>query len=70
MARVTVFNDNFEKAIRKFKKKVMNENILQEVRERQYFIKPCEKRNRAKAAAKMRWKKKQREDNPQRNEEY
>ncbi len=61
MAKVVVYN-NFEKAMRKFKKQVLNEGIIQEARERQHFMKPSEKRNRAKAAAKMRWKKKLRED--------
>jgi len=67
---VTVYNDNFEKALRKFKKQVLNEGILQEVRERQYFEKPCQKRNRKKAAAKMRWKKKLRESNPIKTRDY
>jgi len=67
---VTVYNDNFEKALRKFKKQVLNEGILQEVRERQYFTKPCQKRNRAKAAARQRWLKRQKELDPQRNQEY
>jgi len=70
MASVKCWDGGFEKAMRKFKKKVMNENILQEVRDRQYFMKPSEKRNRAKAAARQRWKKKQRESNPQQNQEY
>ena len=70
MAKVIVYNENFEKAMRKFKKQVMNEGIIQEVRERQHFQKPSEKRNRAKAAAKMRWKKKQREDNPSRTRKF
>jgi len=70
MATVKVWEGQFEKALRKFKKKVLNEGILQEIRERQYFEKPSTKRNKAKAAAKMRWKKKQRELDPQNNQEY
>lgn len=62
MAKIIVYNNNFEKALRKFKKQVMAEGIIQEVRDRQHFIKPSEKRNRAKAAAKMRWRKKLSED--------
>ena len=61
MASVQVFNGNFEKAMRRFKKKCINEGIVQEIRDRQHFEKPSAKRNKAKAAAVMRWKKKKRE---------
>ncbi len=57
MPTVIVHNGNFEKAMRKFKKRIANDGIVQEVKERQYYEKPCDKRNRAKAAAKARWKK-------------
>ena len=70
MARVIIFDNQFEKGLRKFKKKVLAEGLIQEIRERQHYIKPSEKRNRAKAAAKMRWRKKQKESNPQRDQEY
>lgn len=70
MASVKVWEGGFEKALRKFKKKVMNEGILQEIRDRQHFMKPSEKRNKAKAAAKMRWKKKQQESNAARTKDY
>jgi len=60
MARVTVFGD-FEKALRRFKKKCINEGIVQEIREREYFEKPSAKRKKAKAQAVSRWKKKLRE---------
>lgn len=70
MAKVTIYNDQFEKGLRKFKKKVMSEGILQEVRDRQHYTKPSEKRNRAKAAAKMRWKKKLRETNLPENKDF
>ena len=62
MASVKVYNDNFEKAMRKFKKQVMAEGIIQEVREREHFMKPSEKRNRAKKAARNRWLKKLRDE--------
>lgn len=57
MPKVTVHNDNFERAMRKFKKKVTNSGLLIEVRERKFYKKPSEVRNAAKAAARMRWKK-------------
>jgi small subunit ribosomal protein S21 len=61
MPRVTVYNDNFEKAIRKFKKQVSNAGIVQEVRERQEYVKPSTKRQTAKKAAKNRQRKTDRE---------
>jgi small subunit ribosomal protein S21 len=57
---VEVRNGDFNKALRLFKKKVQEAGIIQEVRERQEFVKPSEKRKRAKAAGIARWKKKQR----------
>jgi small subunit ribosomal protein S21 len=57
---VQVRNGNVEQAIRKLKKKVTNEGIIQEVRDRQAFEPNHEKKKKAKAAAKSRWRKKQR----------
>ena len=45
-------------ALRKFKKKVQEDGILQEYKERQFYTKPSEKRKRAKAAGRARWLKK------------
>ena len=56
---VTVRNDDFMGALRRFKKKVADDGILQEYKARQYFEKPSEKRKKAKAAGRARWKKKQ-----------
>jgi small subunit ribosomal protein S21 len=67
MPTVKVYNDNFEKAMRKWKKQVANSGLLIEVKERQHYEKPSVVRNRAKAAAKMRWKRYLREqENPKR----
>lgn len=63
---VKVYDDNVEKALRKFKKKVANSNVLQEVRERQEYIKPSQKRKVALQKAKSRWRKKLSKDQPQR----
>ena len=54
---VEVRNGDVTKALRIFKKKVMEAGIIQEVREREYYEKPCEKRNRKKKAAINRHKK-------------
>lgn len=58
---VEVRNGDFTKALRIFKKKVMEAGIIQEVRDRQEYTKPSEKRAKAKAAGKARWKKKQKQ---------
>ena len=55
---VEVRNNDFGRALRKFKKKVQEDGILQEVRQREYFEKPSIKRKKAKAAARARWLKK------------
>ena len=55
--RVIVQDGNVEKALRKFKKKISDMNILQEVRERQEFVKPAIKRKLAENQAKRRWQK-------------
>lgn len=55
---VEVRNGDFNYALRKFKKKVQEDGILQEVRERQHYVKPSEVRKKAKAAGRARWLKK------------
>ena len=53
---VTVFNNNVDEALRRLKKKGKNSNMLQELRKKEYFIKPSiikrEKRNLSKLRAK------------------
>ena len=53
--------DNFNSAMRKFKKKVDEAGLLQDVLKRQAFEKPTTKRKRKKGAAKARWNKKLRD---------
>mgnify|MGYP001284054282 FL=1 len=55
---VVVQNGNVDAALRKFKKKVQEEGIIQEVRSRQEYVKPSEKRRKAKAASRARMMKK------------
>ena len=55
---VEVRNGDFNFALRKFKKKVADDGILQEIREREYYTKPSLKRKKAKAAGRARWLKK------------
>ena len=45
---VIVRNNNVEKALRILKKKIKKEGLMTELRERQYYVKPSEKRRLAK----------------------
>lgn len=55
---VEVRNGDFNGALRRFKKKVQEAGIIQEIRERKEYTKPSVKRARAKAAGRARWLKK------------
>lgn len=55
--KVVVRKGNFEKAIRMFKRKTIEEGIVFEIREREYYEKPCDKRRRKHKAAVNRSKK-------------
>lgn len=56
---VFVTNDNVEKALRKFKKKIAESGKLQELRDREFYEKPTTARKKAKNQARRRWLKKQ-----------
>jgi small subunit ribosomal protein S21 len=55
---VYVKNDNVEQAMRKFKKKMMDSGLLQDLRDREHYEKPTAVRKKKASAAKNRWKKK------------
>jgi small subunit ribosomal protein S21 len=55
---VEVVDGYFEKAMRKFKKKVSESGLLQELREREFYEKPTTARKKARNAAERRWQKK------------
>lgn len=55
---VEVRNNDINFALRKFKKKVQEDGILQDIRKREFFEKPSETRKKAKAAGRARWLKK------------
>lgn len=57
-ATVIVQNDNVEKALRKFKKKIQESGLLQELRDREFYEKPTTARKKAKSQARRRWQKK------------
>ena len=54
---VLVTDGNYEKALRKFKKKIMEDGLLNELRSREFYEKPTTERKRKKSAAKNRWQK-------------
>ena len=58
---VQVRNNDVSRAIRKLKRLMQDEGIILEMRNRKYYMKPSEKRAKAKAAGRARWLKKQRE---------
>ena len=55
-------NENINSALKRFKKKVEDSGVLDELRDREHFIKPTTARKKAKAAAKARWNKKLKEN--------
>jgi small subunit ribosomal protein S21 len=54
---VHVKNDNVDQALRKFKKRVQDSGLLQELRNREHYEKPTSVRKRKSSAAKQRWRK-------------
>jgi small subunit ribosomal protein S21 len=58
---VIVQNDQVDKALRKFKKKVADSGLLEELKSRQFYEKPTTERKRKKGAAQARWRKKLRD---------
>ena len=58
---VLINDGNVEKALRKFKKKVQESGLLDDLRARETYEKPTTERKRKKGAAKARWRKKLRD---------
>ena len=58
---VTVRDDNVERALRKFKKKIQESGLMDELRRRETYEKPTTERKRKKGAAAARWRKKLRD---------
>ena len=54
---VLVQDNNIEKALSKFKKKVQNSGVLEDLRAREFYIKPTTARKLKHSAAKNRWRK-------------
>ena len=58
---VIVRDDTVERALRKFKKKIQESGLLDELRSRETYEKPTTERKRKKGAARARWRKKLRD---------
>ena len=54
---VLVKDGNVDKALRKFKKKIQEDGLLNNLRDREFYEKPTTARKRRKSAAKNRWQK-------------
>jgi len=54
-------NENINQALRRFKRKVEDAGILDDLRKKEFYEKPTTERKRKKGAAKARWRKKLRE---------
>jgi small subunit ribosomal protein S21 len=56
--KVWVQHNDIDRALRKLKKKVANAGIIKELKEREYYEKPSERKRKEKARAIKRWEKK------------
>ena len=62
MAKIEVRKEeSIDKALRKFKSKIRKEGILEEMKRREFYEKPSQRRRREKAQAVKREKRRQRE---------
>jgi len=50
--------ENINQALRRFKRKIEDSKLLDDLRAKEFYEKPTTARKRAKGAAKARWKKK------------
>jgi len=58
---VLVQDGNVDKALRKFKKKIQESGLLDDLRSREHYVKPTTDRKLKAASAKKRWQRKLRE---------
>jgi len=59
LAEVTVLDgETLESALRRFKRKVQQEDIIKEIKKHSYYLKPGEKRRAKQALARKRARKK------------
>jgi small subunit ribosomal protein S21 len=53
--------ENINQALKRFKRKVEESDVLETLKDKEFYIKPTTARKKAKSAAKARWKKSLRE---------
>ena len=58
---VLVQDGNVDRALRKFKKKIQDSNLLNDLRDREFYTKPTTARKLKASAARARWHKKLRD---------
>ena len=68
--KVIVIDGNVDQALRKLKKKISNSGLMQELRDREHYEKPTQKRKVAKAMAKKREQKRIAKDSMNRKRKY
>ena len=51
-------NENINQALRRFKRKIEDSKLLDDLRKKEFYEKPTTARKKAKGAAKARWRKK------------
>ena len=56
---VYVRNNDIDRALRKLKKMVNNEGVIKELKKREFYEKPSDRKRREKARARKRWIKQQ-----------
>jgi small subunit ribosomal protein S21 len=54
-------HENINQALKRFKKKIDESGLLEELRNRECYIKPSTRRKKAQSSAKARWQKKLKE---------
>ena len=63
MAEVSIQEgESLENALRRFKRKVQQEDIIKEIKKHSYYMKPGEKRRAEQALSRKRLRKKQRRE--------
>lgn len=55
---VQVNDGNVDRALRKFKKKIQASGLLQDLKDRECYVKPTTQRKKDRSLAKSRWRKK------------
>lgn len=54
-------HENINQALRRFKKKIEESGVLEDLKLKEHYVKPTTKRKKAASSAKARWQKKLRE---------